>query len=214
MCEVKLKREFGGFDATAPMGTQFPSRVDRTPSELPQSEMQPADYGQSWAAPGPPGRALAAECPCRGHSRRRRRGARRGDAGSWVVIHSLKTGREGGPRPAQAEMGLGAIRAAANLEGRCPAVQRNRCAQHRRSVNNAKSPCESKTLTRSPVLRNVGPRVASAGRWYPAFRPAAASSSSPHEPRLISTSSHSLRGISPEVTPRIEHYAPTLTRSD
>ena len=176
------------------------------PSELPRSEMQPNDYGQSWAAPDRRARKLAAECCCRVHRRRRR-----GDAGS---TGRKDTGREGGPRPAQAEMSLGDIRAATNLEGRNPAVQRNRCAQHRPSVNNANSPCESKTVTRSPVLRNVGPRVASAGRWYPAFRPAAASSSSPHEPRPISTSSHSLRGISAEVTPRMEHYAPTLTRSD
>ena len=31
----KLKREFGGFDATAPTGTQFPSRVDRNAKRTP-----------------------------------------------------------------------------------------------------------------------------------------------------------------------------------
>ena len=104
-----------------------------------------------------------------------------------------------------------AIRAAAEPGQEVLGCPWEQCSQYRRSVSNAKTPCESKTHIRSPVLRNVGPRVASAGRRYPAFRPAAASSSSPHEPRPISTSSHSLRGISPEVTSRI---VANLTRSD
>jgi hypothetical protein len=131
----------------------------------------------------------------------------------WVVIQAIKkpAAKEGRGRH-QTEMSLGVLsgprrtwRGGVRLSSGANARRTDK------SVNNAKSPRESKRHTRSPVLRNVGPRVASAGRRYPAFRPAAASSSSPHEPRPISTSSHSLRGISPEVTSRI---VANLTRSD
>ena len=174
------------------------------PSELPRLRCNQPTMARAGQPPDRRARALAAECRCRGHSRRWRRGFVGGEQSKNRSRRRLRGRR-------QTETSLGAIRAAAE-PGRevlgCPWEQ---CSQYRRSVSNAKSPCESKTHTRSPVLRNVGPRVASAGRRYPAFRPAAASSSSPHEPRPISTSSHSLRGISPEVTSRI---VANLTRSD
>jgi hypothetical protein len=57
MCEVELKREFGGFDATAPTGTQFPSRVDRNARRTPSVRDATSRLWPELGAPGPPSSA-------------------------------------------------------------------------------------------------------------------------------------------------------------